>query len=123
MDAFQDLQQHAVFSHLRFFAEFGDDQSQKGVGLQWGQMQIERLVSIMGQLMDKEAQHRGFAQASLIDNQCNSGLLFKEFESSQGLFGVLIAEQPLDGWFFDKGVCAERKMFKKYHRPPFGLIV
>ena len=49
----------------------------------------------MRQLMDKQPEQRGFSQACLADNQCNRALLFKELESSQGLIGVLIAQQPL----------------------------
>jgi hypothetical protein len=58
----------------------------------------------MRQLMDKQPEQRRFAQACLTDNQCNRALLFKELESSQGLIGVLIAQQPSDGWFFGKRV-------------------
>ncbi len=73
-------------------------------------MKIDWIVAILGQLMDKKPEQRRFAQACLTDDQSNAALLFKEFESGQGLVGVLIAKQPLDGWFFGKWVCVERKM-------------
>jgi hypothetical protein len=54
--------------------------------------------------MDKKPEQRRFSQASLSDDQGNGTLLLKEFESGQGLIGVYITEQPLDGWIFDKWV-------------------
>jgi len=46
--------------------------------------------------MDKESEQRIF-QACLSDDQGNGALFFKKFESGQGLIGVLIAKQPLNG--------------------------
>jgi hypothetical protein len=67
-------------------------------------MQVERMVAVMGQIMDEKPEQRGFSQPCLPDDQCDGALLFKEFESGQGLVGVFIAKQPLDGWFFGKRV-------------------
>ncbi|VTR70337.1 hypothetical protein DESC_790030 [Desulfosarcina cetonica] len=41
-DPFEDLQQHAVFSHPGFFAEFGDHEPEKGIGLDGGEMKVKR---------------------------------------------------------------------------------
>jgi hypothetical protein len=55
-------------------------------------------------LLDKKPEQRGFSQTCLSDDQGNGTLLLKEFESGQGLIGIHIAKQPLDGWFFGKRV-------------------
>jgi hypothetical protein len=86
-------------------------------------MQIERVVAILRQLMNKEPEKRGFAQAGLPDDQGNVALLLKEFKSGQGLLDALIAKQPFNGRFFGKGVSCQGKMVKKHHFSPFGLIV
>jgi hypothetical protein len=123
IDAIEDLHEHPVFTHQGLFPEFGDDQPQKGVGIQGCEVQIDRVVAIVGQLVDKESEKRGFAQAGLPDDQCNGTLLLKEFESGQCLIGAFIAQQPIDGRFFGKGVGCQVKMVKKHDFSPFGLDI
>jgi hypothetical protein len=67
-------------------------------------MKIDWMVAILGQLMDKKPEQRRFSEPGLTDDQSNAALIFKEFESGQGLIGVFIAQQPSDGWFFGKRV-------------------
>lgn len=55
IDAIEDLHEHPVFTHQGLFPEFGDDQPQEGVGIQGGEVQIDRVVAIVGQLVNKES--------------------------------------------------------------------
>jgi hypothetical protein len=51
-------------------------------------MKIERVVPVLGQLMDKESEKRGFAQAGLPDDKGNVALLLKEL-------GAALLRRPL----------------------------
>ncbi len=68
IDAIEDLQQHPVLSHHGFFTEFGDNHSQKGVGIQRCEVEIDRMIAVVRQFMDKKPEKRGFAQAGLPDD-------------------------------------------------------
>jgi hypothetical protein len=65
-------------------------------------MQINRIKEILGQLMNKQPEQRGFSQAGLTNDQCNRALLLKEFEPCHGLFDPRISLYPVDGRFFRK---------------------
>ena len=55
VDAIEDLQQHAIFSQFGIFPQFDDNQPEKGIGIQRGQVKIKRLIAILRQLMDKKS--------------------------------------------------------------------
>jgi len=113
-EAGKDLKQHAVFAHFGFFTELGEDEPQEAVGPDGSEMKIQRLIAVLGKLVDKEPEQGRLAHAGCSEDQGDFALLFEELEPGQGLLHAGVALQPLDRGFFGEGMGGEGEVLKKH---------
>jgi hypothetical protein len=117
-DAVEDLHKESVFAAFWGFPKVGDKKAQQSDGIDSGEMEINGVVAVFGEFLDKEPKECRFADASLAGEERERALLSEVFEPGHGLFEAVVIEDPVKWGRFLEGMIRHFEVIQEHGVTP-----